>query len=268
MLNSLKRIIEKAKCIKYIPQTGIVWLSGDDELFELTPPLPITKFIYRCDKRFCIDSIISLWNTHPLQLVAMVSGSGYEVYLVQGSKIESKKAREVSLQKRQKKGGQSAVRIARLAEERRLLYTRHVVEQIETLVSEFNPKDIFMLGAREAVSDVIRNTTLAARIIRLHDTIYDGSTIHKLVAENRLLVTPKKSVVNEILEKVDRLLYGNEITQYDPDMIEAVYSIESPSHCLKEKWITISSSDLGYSKLIQFGGTIAVMYPGIVRYDE
>jgi hypothetical protein len=152
VINTLIRINEFVSNAKY--PKGMFIFAGINEynekiLYTIEPIVKSTTFIYDCSNRF---------NTHFIQkhmeelsgTVVFVNGNEYYIYVwssVLGT-FKKFKQHDACLQKRQKKGGQSAVRIARLAEETRIIYITNLIDTLNTLTTTTN----WIFGSDEMLS--------------------------------------------------------------------------------------------------------------------
>jgi len=90
-----------------------IFNSGQD-IVLLEPPEPIKRFMYRCDSRFHVDSLIELYESDKPELgFIFVTGSQTEFYLVCGDNFKLLKRITVDLPNNHCRGGQSQNRIAR-----------------------------------------------------------------------------------------------------------------------------------------------------------
>lgn len=91
-----------------------------DEVYIINPPKKLYENDYVCDSKFHVDNIISMYQ--PENKIAVVLFSGEILYCYEicktGSHIENNllSSLKIELQKKQKKGGQSAQRIGRIRE--------------------------------------------------------------------------------------------------------------------------------------------------------
>jgi len=86
-----------------------------------------------------------------------------------------KKIKQINgnLIKRHKKGGQSALRFSRLAEESRQTYTTHVIDYVNTLVSP----NIWILGSQEIVEMIVQKKSSKNQITNGGHIEFDNNTI-------------------------------------------------------------------------------------------
>ncbi len=137
----MTRINEYVKNInKSDLKNGIFIFAGIDEtgceIFEyVIPENKIELFIYNCSHKFDTSLISKYMEKHSGSII-FANGSDCYIYEWNGGKFNKIKHINANLIKRHKKGGQSSIRFARLAEESRLHYVTHVVDylnQIQTI---------------------------------------------------------------------------------------------------------------------------------------
>lgn len=218
-----------------MPENGLALLVNEDNLVALSPPRPLVQFFYRCDRRFHIDSLFPLYESHDRYGVVLISGHNCLFYLVETSPVLIGKM-EVSLQSRQKKGGQSALRIARLAEEKRHVYLKAVVERFNNLYltedkAEPRVKGLLIAGPAEmkvqlAQSDLIdyRLRSLIISPLLTIDEIRDD-TIHDVLSKapwDREIRSKEESLCHGIIESIER---GEDRYVYGPEAISRYLSL-------------------------------------------
>lgn len=208
VVTSLKRIQVFLKTLRSIPETGIAIYAGNDELYTISPPLPIPTFLYRCDRRFYTDVLIPLYEVKETVCVTMANGDGYLVYLVKGTRIECIRKKSIKLQKRQSKGGQSALRFSRIAEEKRGWYVTEICEAIASIKQQRN----YILGSVEMVRDIC---TSLPYLIRLPLTLFDETTVLALVGEGKLDAEPTDvgHYISDVSIHPDMYMFGKEVIE-------------------------------------------------------
>ena len=109
-----------------IPSNGLCIYANDSESFCFSPFKPILESTYECWKRFILTPLAILFETHRKYGIITVDGNGFQIYLKQGNHISLVKKKEVRLLKQHGRGGQSALRLSRLADESRLIYIKQL----------------------------------------------------------------------------------------------------------------------------------------------
>lgn len=270
VLSALKHIHIHLKSYKKLPVNGLALFSGE-KLTCIEPPNPIKDFIYKCDKVFHPELIYDLYKEYDDYGVLLVSGSDTYFYII-NSDVRLVYKMNVSLQSRQKKGGQSAVRIARLAEERRFLYVKQVVEKMNEIY--LNVKSLVVAGPAEMKNHVCDCDLLDYRIkpLIIHkmtiDTV-DTSTIHKImdmdlfksnkISEDEMLC---KEIVTAINMGDNKYIYGKEQIEYylSCNNCECLYVHKNKEEYDYKNKVVVDSDDT-YGKLFyQYGGIVLKCY--------
>lgn len=156
---TLRRLAE------YLPtqsmDKGLIVFAGVDEtgceiLEAIVPQLAIKMFYYNCGDQF----MISIANDYIVQYagnIVFANGDECFIYQYENGAFIQRKHLIANLQKRQKKGGQSALRIARLAEETRHAYVTRVVDSLNLL--ERGDKTL-LYGSKEIQDLILANKQL------------------------------------------------------------------------------------------------------------
>jgi peptide chain release factor subunit 1 len=267
--------------LKSIPENGIAWFAGEidkgTEIFELIPPQPIQDFIYRCDKQFHIEEIIELFKkvdeTKDYGLI-MISGDESLFYRLNGAKYNLVCKINTSLQKRQKKGGQSQARIARLGEQKRAIYTKQISEAINSHFIDV--KGIILAGPGELKDWVNESSNLDYRIKPKIVKIiaYPDLNVDKFVKQHLSDIVCNDNAKEEkkILSKISKLLntnssnvvYGKDEIVKNIDNIKQliVYKdYEEEWNMVKNEKMILVSRYLPEAQLVKdFGGAIGILY--------
>lgn len=275
VMGALKKIQQHLKLYKQkCPENGLALFVHDD-LTWIIPPQPIKKFIYTCDKQFHTQTLFDLYQTHDQYGVILISGSCCLMYTLTSIDFKLIYKTHVSLQSRQKKGGQSAVRISRIAEEKRHLYLKQIVDQINQLFIEdhkTNVKSFIIAGSAEMKDHLIKSELLDYRIkpLILHVLTIDNitnETIYKIIdlnLFNQVQLSQEEELCQHIINHIDDYIYGlEEIQKYiDYHNCECVYVHHTVHFDYKKcHHFIIIKSDHHYGQLLcQYGGVILKPY--------
>ena len=116
--NALKDIRESA-----FPSNGLAIFSGPGVLELIEPDNPLRLSIYKCDKRFHVDAVIAANNSSGTPYgIVVLDGTGILVGVCDGTRRTVSGKIAVDLPSKHGRGGQSALRFSRLAEEARANY--------------------------------------------------------------------------------------------------------------------------------------------------
>jgi hypothetical protein len=134
---------------KYKQNFGLVIYIGIDEynneIFEILEPLILlNNFYYRCSDKFEIDRFINLFEDNNSRniFITLVDGNQCIIYELNKGQLIKKSQLNANLIKRHKKGGQSAVRFGRLAEESRQTYITLIMDKLKIYINN-NPCLLF-----------------------------------------------------------------------------------------------------------------------------
>lgn len=116
---------------------GLIVYCGIDEYDQevvkiIKPKIQMDVFYYNCGNKFVTHIAEKYTNDHKGNIV-FADGNGCIIYEFKHGRFTIKKKFDALLQKRQRKGGQSAVRIARLAEETRHMYVVKAIDHLNAL---------------------------------------------------------------------------------------------------------------------------------------
>jgi peptide chain release factor subunit 1 len=126
----------RLKLHKNTPNTGLALFVGTivdgsrERLVSIgvTHLKPISRFIYRCDKRFHVDELQAALEVHETIGFIVVDGEGATFTTLAGAVRKTVQRISVDLPKRHTKGGQSAPRFQRLRLEKRAAFVKQVAE--------------------------------------------------------------------------------------------------------------------------------------------
>jgi len=104
----------------------------------LEPFRPINVFAYKCQNSFYTEPLLSLLEDDDKFGFIIIDGNGVLFATLQGNNKEILQRMPVQLPKKHGRGGQSAVRFARLREEKRHIY---IVKCAEMVTQHFISND-------------------------------------------------------------------------------------------------------------------------------
>lgn len=179
-----KLLAYSAKCPK-TKENGLCVFSGicitadgkTKQISQIVEPFKPVEQLFRCDKFFHVDALLDqLDQDDNLYGYLIVNGDGYMMASVSGNKKDILHSDTISLPKKHNKGGQSSVRFARIAEEKRTNYVRKICEDFNRIFLQKNYKGIVVAGNgnfknRVAESDLI-DYRLKNKIVKILDVPY------------------------------------------------------------------------------------------------
>jgi peptide chain release factor subunit 1 len=199
------------------------------------PVIKCTIFYYNCGPVFITD-ILRPYMTICTGHVIFADGDQALIYTFNGSTFVKNKHICANLIKRQRKGGQSSIRFARLAEESRAHYVTHVFDYIKSAVKtgdneEKNEQSAWIFGSDEIVSMILEYSQKNG--IKLNNGGYvdfNNETINNHKKWLKYLTTDLKKIENEnkILDTIVELIARDpDMLSFDPneatDMRSVVY---------------------------------------------
>lgn len=97
-------------------------------VIDMEPFIPQVQFVYKCQNRFFTEPLDGLLKDDDKFGFIIVDGNGVLYATLQGNNKEVLQRIPVQLPKKHGRGGQSAMRFARIREEKRHNYIRKVAE--------------------------------------------------------------------------------------------------------------------------------------------
>ena len=149
---------------------------------DFEPFKPINTSLYLCDNKFHTEDLQSLLVDDEAFGFIVMDGNGCLYGKVQGSSKEVLHKFSVDLPKKHGRGGQSALRFARLRLEKRHNYVRKVAELATTLFIQDgqrpNVQGIILAGSADFKAELMRSDLfdprLAKVVLKLVDVSYGG----------------------------------------------------------------------------------------------
>jgi peptide subunit release factor 1 (eRF1) len=193
--------------------------------FVFSPPNPIKKFYYRCDRKFHLDDLLKLYEVHEDYAIVLVSGKRTEFYLHNTNNTKLLKGIDESLPNQHKTGGQSAVRFERNRDEKIRWYVKKIVEimvQFYVTDGKFKYKGIILAGPAE-MKDMVRDSELFvqyfSKFLLKNLTIaeIDDSSMHLVIQMASDVLAPEFGediVITNFESKlsdpniIDRIIFG------------------------------------------------------------
>ena len=165
------------KLYKNIPANGLVVFCGVIETsdgkgekkitIDYEPFKPINVFSYKCQNTFETAPLAALLEDDEKFGFVIVDGNGVLYATLQGNNKEILQRMEVQLPKKHGRGGQSALRFARIREEKRANYVRKVCElATQHFISNDKPnvKGLFLAGSAQIKTNVYESDIFDSRL--------------------------------------------------------------------------------------------------------
>jgi peptide chain release factor subunit 1 len=227
VLSAITSTQQRLKLYSKCPKNGLVMYCGtvvtEDGKerkvnIDFEPFKPINTSLYLCDNKFHTEDLNELLMDDEAFGFIIMDGNGSLYGTVQGSNREILHKFSVDLPKKHGRGGQSALRFARLRLEKRHNYVRKVAELATQLFvpdgQRPNIQGLVLAGSADFKSELMRSDLFDPRlskiVIKLVDVSYGGEQ-----GFNQAIESSADTLTNVKLMKEKKLLqqYMDEIAQ-------------------------------------------------------
>jgi peptide chain release factor subunit 1 len=227
VLSAITSTQQRLKLYSKCPKNGLVMYCGtvvtEDGKerkvnIDFEPFKPINTSLYLCDNKFHTEDLNELLMDDEAFGFIIMDGNGSLYGTVQGSNREILHKFSVDLPKKHGRGGQSALRFARLRLEKRHNYVRKVAELATQLYvpdgQRPNIQGLVLAGSADFKSELMRSDLFDPRlskiVIKLVDVSYGGEQ-----GFNQAIESSADTLINVKLMKEKKLLqqYMDEIAQ-------------------------------------------------------
>ena len=244
VLSAIVSTKERLKLYNKVPDNGLALFCGniikDDGKekkinIDIEPYRPIKQFLYLCDNKFHVQALIDVLMDEEKFGFIIMDGNGCLFGTIQGNNKEILQQISVELPKKHGRGGQSALRFARLRLEKRHNYLTKVTElTVHHFIKDdkVSVKGLILAGSAEFKNDLSTTDLLDARIkekiIKIVDIAYGG-----LDGFNQAIELSKESLGNlKLLEEkkiIDSFLghIAKDTGLYCFGINEIMYGLES-----------------------------------------
>ncbi|KAJ3153153.1 Polypeptide release factor (eRF1) in translation termination [Geranomyces variabilis] len=238
VLSAITSTQQRLKLYNNVPPNGLIVYCGTiltDEgkekkvNIDFPPFKPINTSLYMCDNKFHTEALSELLESDSKFGFIVMDGHGSLFGTLAGNTREIIHKVSVDLPKKHGRGGQSALRFARLREEKRHNYVRKVCElavQFFITNDKVNVAGIVLAGSADFKTDLgqsdLLDPRLAAKIINVVDVSYGGENgfnqaieLCSDVLQNVKFIQEKKLIqkyFDEISQDTGKICYGVEDT--------------------------------------------------------
>ncbi|ODQ66436.1 polypeptide release factor [Nadsonia fulvescens var. elongata DSM 6958] len=276
VLSAITSTQQKLKLYNRCPPNGLVIFCGEVITAEgkekklnidFEPFKPINTSLYLCDNKFHVDALAELLESDSRFGFIVMDGNGTLFGTLSGNTREVLHKFTVELPKKHGRGGQSALRFARLRDEKRHNYVRKVAEHaVQNFITndKVNVTGLILAGSADfktelSQSDLFDNR-LVDKIIKIVDVSYGGENGFNQAIE---LSAETLSNVKFIQEKKLITAYFEEIAK---DTGKFCYGVEDTLKALDlgacETVIVYESLDVVRYELKNSEGSIVVAHVG------
>ncbi|PUU83580.1 peptide chain release factor eRF1/aRF1 [Tuber borchii] len=238
VLSAITSTQQRLKLYNKVPPNGLVVYCGEIITSEgkerkinidFEPFKPINTSLYLCDNKFHTEALSELLESDSRFGFIVMDGNGALFGTLSGNTREIVHKFSVDLPKKHGRGGQSALRFARLREEKRHNYVRKVAElAVQNFIThdKVNVSGLILAGSADFKTDLAQSELfdqrLQAKIIKVVDVSYGGENGFNQAIElagetlsNVKFVQEKKLIgkyFEEISQDTGKVCYGIEDT--------------------------------------------------------
>lgn len=243
MLSAITSTQQRLKLYNKVPPNGLVVYCGEIITSEgkerkinidFEPFKPINTSLYLCDNKFHTEALSELLESDQKFGFIIMDGNGALFGTLSGNTRDVVHKFSVDLPKKHGRGGQSALRFARLREEKRHNYVRKVAElAVQNYITndKVNVAGLILAGSADFKNDLNQSdmfdNRLQSKVIKVVDVSYGGENGFNQAIE---LASETLSNVKFIQEKKLIGKYFEEISQ---DSGRVCYGIEDTLKALE-----------------------------------
>ena len=238
MLSAITSTQQRLKLYTKVPPNGLVVYCGEIITSEgkerrinidFEPFKPINTSLYLCDNKFHTEALSELLESDQKFGFIIMDGNGALFGTLSGNTRDVIHKFSVDLPKKHGRGGQSALRFARLREEKRHNYVRKVAElAVQNYITndKVNVAGLILAGSADFKNDLNQSdmfdNRLQSKVIKVVDVSYGGENGFNQAIElasetlsNVKFIQEKKLIgkyFEEISQDSGRVCYGVEDT--------------------------------------------------------
>jgi peptide chain release factor subunit 1 len=274
VLSAITSTQQRLKLYNKVPTNGLVVYCGEIITAEgkerkinidFEPFKPINTSLYLCDNKFHTEPLSELMESDQKFGFIIMDGNGALFGTLSGNTREIVHKFSVDLPKKHGRGGQSALRFARLREEKRHNYVRKVAElAVQNFITndKVNVSGLVLAGSADFKNDLngsdLFDNRLQTKVIKVVDVSYGGENGFNQAID---LSSETLSNVKFIQEKKLINKYFDEISH---DTGKVVYGIEDTLKALEasavETLIVFEDLDVTRWQLKAADGTEVVVH--------
>ncbi|PYH94970.1 peptide chain release factor eRF/aRF, subunit 1 [Aspergillus ellipticus CBS 707.79] len=243
VLSAITSTQQRLKLYNKVPPNGLVVYCGEIITSEgkerkinidFEPFKPINTSLYLCDNKFHTEALSELLESDQKFGFIVMDGNGALFGTLSGNTREVLQKLSVDLPKKHGRGGQSALRFARLREEKRHNYVRKIAElAVQNYITndKVNVAGLILAGSADFKNDLNQSDMfdqrLQAKVIKVVDVSYGGENGFNQAIE---LASETLSNVKFVQEKKLIGKYFEEISQ---DTGKVCYGIDDTLKALE-----------------------------------
>ena len=249
MLSAITSTQQRLKLYNKVPPNGLVVYCGEIITSEgkerkinidFEPFKPINTSLYLCDNKFHTEALSELLESDQKFGFIIMDGNGALFGTLSGNTRDVVHKFSVDLPKKHGRGGQSALRFARLREEKRHNYVRKVAElAVQNFITndKVNVAGIILAGSADFKNDLNQSdmfdNRLQTKVIKVVDVSYGGENGFNQAIE---LAAETLSNVKFIQEKK---LIGKYFDEISLDSGKVCYGVDDTLKALEASAVEI-----------------------------
>ncbi|MFH1056607.1 MAG: peptide chain release factor aRF-1 [Candidatus Micrarchaeota archaeon] len=208
---ALEKIMHFLKGANKPPENGMAVFCGnvsenegkiDIEIFSIVPPMPIPVQFYRCESRFVLEPLEELLDTTGTYGLVVLDGKECTVAVLKGKTTKVIKKLESTAHQKVHKGGQSAARFSRLAQEGIEFYYKRIGEAMSAFLEQKNFKGVIVGGPGPAKDNFMKMKPFnyQLNVLGVVDTGYtDEYGLRELLEKASGLIAGQEAIVEKKL---------------------------------------------------------------------
>ncbi|QMW37401.1 hypothetical protein G4B11_000637 [Aspergillus flavus] len=259
VLSAITSTQQRLKLYNKVPPNGLVVYCGEIITSEgkerkinidFEPFKPINTSLYLCDNKFHTEALSELLDSDQKFGFIVMDGNGALFGTLSGNTREVLQKLSVDLPKKHGRGGQSALRFARLREEKRHNYVRKIAElAVQNYITndKINVAGLILAGSADFKNDLNQSDMfdqrLQSKVIKVVDVSYGGENGFNQAIElasetlsNVKFVQEKKLIgkyFEEISQDTGKVCYGIDDTLKAQDTGKVCYGIDDTLKALE-----------------------------------
>ncbi len=188
VISALEKMIQHLRLFRKTPEHGLAAFSGnvaaqqgkqDFNVWSIEPPVPLKTRIYMCDKTFVLDLLEDMLETKEVYGLVVMDRRDANIAYLKGKTIIPLKKTHSEVPGKQRAGGQSAQRFARIREGAAKEHYNKVAEYVkDQFLGNENLKGILVGGPGPTKYDFVEGgfitSELRKKIIAIKDLGYTG----------------------------------------------------------------------------------------------
>jgi peptide chain release factor subunit 1 len=211
VISALEKMIQHLRLFKKTPEHGLAAFSGniaaqqgkqDFNVWSIEPPVPLKTRIYMCDKTFVLDLLEDMLETKEVYGLVVMDRRDANIAYLKGKTIIPLKKTHSEVPGKQRAGGQSAARFARIREGAAKEHYKKVAEYVkDQFLGNENLKGIIVGGPGPTKYDFVEGgfitTELRKKIIGIKDLGYTGDFGLQELVDKSQDVLAKEEIMEE-----------------------------------------------------------------------